>query len=156
MTSFPISPLPICLARPVLQGSVLLWGPHSWTRWERGQVGVQGEGSTPATSPQQMLLETTFFCWEGPSSGGPPHLVRLEGVVGGGDGEVPVVSQSLDHTTPGKPSIPGLRPCWNLGGLRCVFDLPGLGKGGGGRAPFYLQCPEPPAHLPLHAPRGRC
>ena len=58
----------------------------------------------------------------------------------------------LNH--PGKPSLP-IPAIPSLGCLR-VFDLPGLGKGDGGRAPFYLQGPEPPACLPLRAPCGRC
>lgn len=57
MTSFPISPLPTCPARPVLRGSVLLWGLPPWTRWERGQVGVHGEGPTPAASPRPHPMD---------------------------------------------------------------------------------------------------
>lgn len=50
----------------------------------------------PAPTPW-MLLETTFFCLEGligPSSGGPLHHARF------GGGEVPAVSQGLDHNHP--------------------------------------------------------
>ena len=65
-----------------------------------------------------------------------------------------ILESGLGLNHPGKPSL-AILAILSLGCLR-VFDLPSLGKGEGGRAPFYLQGPEPPACLLLRAPGGRC
>lgn len=103
MTSFPISPLPICPARPVLRGSVLLWGLPPWTRWERGQVGVQGEGPTPAAGPRPHPMDVAgdhvllFGGADRTQLWGPPFTMPDLRV---GVGKVPAVSQGLDHNHP--------------------------------------------------------
>lgn len=107
----------------------------------------EGTGGCPGRRFRQPPLSTAVITFSFGEADGPSFGVPFTWPDLGGKCLQPARAQTT--ATPGKPSILSPRPGWNLGCLRSVFDLPGLGRGEGGRAPFYLQCPEPPAHLPI-------
>ncbi|XP_078213043.1 ethanolamine kinase 2 isoform X2 [Callithrix jacchus] len=150
VTSHPILPHPSVWPNLFSRAQFCAPGSTPLAKVGEGTGGCPGRRLCPCHQPPVVATEDLILLsggadrthfWESLS----PHQAWGESAC----------SQGLDHNHPWETSFPDSGHAGTGAALHVSLPLPGLGKEAR-RAPFYLQCPEPPARLPLHAPRGRC